>query len=166
MPRPHPALAAGEAVLVLDDRPDLFVFQFPAESDHGGTRRTYLITQKNFPLRTMTPKSMLVKILRGRIQGCGNWTIAGTALTVTIDAGPLALVERFPFLQALGRTRNRAGEGLAPPSLSAGTRGCIMCCLQLSNERHPYTADEPSQVHKPFSPSLKGDAPSPALLRP
>src|SRR5678816_4046606 len=83
MPRPHPAMAAGKAAFVLDDRPDLFVVQLVAESDHGGPRRTILDHPEDLPFRTMAPKSMLVKILRGRIQRCGDRTIACTALSMT-----------------------------------------------------------------------------------
>jgi hypothetical protein len=81
-----------KTAFILDDGPDVLVCQLVRESDHRGPRRPILDHPEELTLRAVTPKAMMVKIPRGRIQRSGKWTITGAALTMAICAASLAFI--------------------------------------------------------------------------
>jgi hypothetical protein len=136
-------MLSGEALLVLNECPDLFVCQHPAEANHGRTRRPKLDHPEDFPLRTMAPKSMVTKIPRGGIQRCRDGAITCSALTVTIDASSLSLIERFSLGEDLRRILERAHKSFGFRQLVARDPRLHHVLLRSSRERHDTSADEP-----------------------
>jgi hypothetical protein len=137
-------MAAGKAAFILDDRPNLIVSELIPESDHGGSRRTILDHPEDLSFRTMTPKSVLVKVPGGRIQRCGDRTITCSALTMTSHAGSLALIERFPLGKHLKRVRERADKGSSFRQL-VDRHSRLHHGLLRRSGRNPSSTDEQEQ---------------------
>ena len=95
---------------VLDDAPDFFVRQLLAESNHAGTDRSMLDHPEDFAFRSMTPESVVLEIARRWIQLSGQRPIAAPVFPMTVEAGALAVIERFALLDGFRGTRQRARE--------------------------------------------------------
>src|SRR4026208_1286544 len=107
---PHHARSvhAGKTTLILDDAPDFFVRQLPAESDHAGTGRSVLDHPEDFTFRAMAPESIVLEITGRWVELCGQRAISTPIFPMTVEAGPLTIIERFAPLDDLRGTRQRA----------------------------------------------------------
>jgi len=65
---------------------------------------------EEFSFGTMSPKSMVLKIPRSRIQFDASWPLAVSLRSMTGEAGALPVIQRFPLLNYLGRIRQGAPE--------------------------------------------------------
>lgn len=102
----HPTvvpMAVGKTAFILNYRPDFFVSELVAESDHGSPRHPILDHPEEFSLRPVTPKAVMVEISWGGIQRCRERAIACSTLTMTIEASSPALIERSPLRASLRR---------------------------------------------------------------
>jgi hypothetical protein len=99
----------------LDDRPDLFVRELIAESDHSRPGNPILDHPEHFTFAPMVPKPMMMKISGARTQRGRKRSIACPALTMTGHARSLAFIKRFSFgLDLSGRRKGtRQGSGLS-----------------------------------------------------
>jgi hypothetical protein len=99
------SMLASETTLILDDAPNFFVRQLPAESNHTGTDRSVLDHPEDFAFRAMAPESMMLEIAGRWIQLGSRWPIAAPIFSMTIEAGALAVIERFALLDDRRGTR-------------------------------------------------------------
>ena len=112
--RPHPTvvpMSVGKTTFILDERPDVFVGELFAESDHGSPRHSVFDDPKKFPVHAVAPKPVMTTISWTRMQRCRERSVASSALTMAIDAGALAFIERFSLGAHFSRIAKKAGEG-------------------------------------------------------
>ena len=142
---PSHSMSTRKSALVLDERPNLFVGKLVAEADHRGPRRPILDHPKEFTLRTVSPKTMMVKISRGGVQCCRDRPIASSGLAMTIHASALALVERFPLGTQLSRIREGARQSSRFSQLVGGNSRLHIMMLCRDGEWQRRYTDEPAQ---------------------
>lgn len=100
----------GKSTLILNERPDLFIGQDLSESDHAGTRRAMFDDPEEFAFGAMSPKSVVLKITRSRIQFGASWSFTVSVRSMTGEAGTLAVVQLFTPFNDLGRIRQGTPE--------------------------------------------------------
>jgi hypothetical protein len=137
-------MTSREAAFVLDERPNLFVSELAVEADHGGAWRPILNHPKEFTVRSVTPKTMMVKISRGRIQRCRERAVASSALPMTIHAAALALIERFPLGTQLSGIREGARQSSRFGQLVGGNPRLHLVMLCRDGGWQRRRTDEPA----------------------
>ena len=105
------SMATRKTSFILDDRPNLFVGELIAESDHGSPVHPILDHPEHFTFRPVTPKTVMMKVSGARIQGGRKRSIACSVLSVTRHTRSLPLVERFSFGLDLNGNRKWTHQG-------------------------------------------------------
>src|SRR6185295_287730 len=95
---------------VLDDAPDFFIGQLPGKSNHAGTDRSVLDHPADFAFSAMAPESVMLEIARRWIQLGSQRPIAAPVFPMTVEAGALAVIQRFALFDDLRGARQRACE--------------------------------------------------------
>jgi len=103
-------MLAGETSLMLNDAPDLLIRQLPAKSHHAGPDRSVLDHPEDFAFCPMAPESMVLEITRRWIQLSGYRPVTVPIFPMTVEAGALAVIERFALLEDRRGIRQRAGQ--------------------------------------------------------
>ncbi len=95
------ALLISKPAEVLEDGPDLSIGELVTEANHAGPCHAVFDNPEEFAFCTLAPELTIMEIAWRRIQLSGDRTIAVAGVAMAVEAGTLALVQVFTFLNSV-----------------------------------------------------------------